>query len=209
MDIEILEEKIKKIEDEFEKLKKEESYKIEKIKNEIKLLDINTKELNKKKIMKCIECNNRSFQKKIKEKNSSSKRTKFIKDVKKEMFFELRMLKNEKEKKKTNFLNKKYKYLKIYEITNEIKHNFLELNIRRQFLFKSIIEKLTKYKNRSLHFFNKYLNIQKEINSLFELISNNALIDIFVLSKNSSFFQNQLLKNFQRFYYQVENSLVE
>ncbi|CRH03947.1 conserved Plasmodium protein, unknown function [Plasmodium relictum] len=208
MDIEMLEEKIKYIEDEFEKLKKEESYKIEKIKNEIKLLDMNVKELKKKKIEKCIECNDKSFEKIIKEKNACRKRIKYIKGVRKEIFFELKMLKDKKKKEKTNLLSKKFQLTQVYEIANEIKQNFLELNIRRQFLFKSIFEKLTKFKNKSLCFFNKYLYIQKEINLLFQLISKNALIDIFVLNKNGSFFQNELIKNFQRFYYENENSLI-
>ncbi|SBT72327.1 conserved Plasmodium protein, unknown function [Plasmodium malariae] len=208
MDLEIVEDKLKKLEEELEQYRKNQFHKVEKIINEVKLLETNIKELNKRKITKCLVNANKSFEKKIIEKTRKcSKKKKYIKDIKKDIVHELMLLKEKKKKNNNNFLNTKFNFQYIHAIENEINKTFLVLNIQRQYILKFIFEKLNKFKNKSLAYYDKYLNIQKEIDTLFHSINKSALTDIFVLTKNSLFFQKELATMFQQFHYQIENSL--
>ncbi|GAW83026.1 hypothetical protein, conserved [Plasmodium gonderi] len=207
MDLEIVEEKIKKLEEEIQKFGDRELCKIERVKNDIELLDIHVKELKKKRINKQLVNANKSLEQKIlqKKQNCNNKR-KYVKGIKRDMLFELKLLKEEK-KKNDRLLHKHFNFHFVKEFTNQVKQTFLVLNVQREFLFKSIFEKINKIKNKSITYFHKFLSIQKEIDLLFKSISNNALTDLFVLSKNSLFFQKQVVNIFQRFYQQLETSL--
>ncbi|ETW34113.1 hypothetical protein PFTANZ_05156 [Plasmodium falciparum Tanzania (2000708)] len=171
MDIDILEEKIKNLEDELKKFEKEEACKIEKIEKDIDSLD---------------------------------------KSVKKDILLELKLWQNEKKKSNNTFLNNTYQIKNMFEeITNEIKHTFVSLNTKRQYLFKCLFDKIANFKNNAILYYNKYIIIQKEIDSLFESINNNTITDIYILNQNSLLFQKELVNMFQRFYYQMENSIME
>lgn len=211
MDIDILEEKIKNLEDELKKFEKEEACKIEKIEKDIDSLDKSVKDLRKKKVNKLSLSVNKCFEKKFNEnKNSRKKKKKFLKGVKKDILLELKLWKNEKKKSNNTFLNNTYQIKNMFEeITNEIKHTFVSLNTKRQYLFKCLFDKIANFKNNAILYYNKYIIIQKEIDSLFESINNNTITDIYILNQNSLLFQKELVNMFQRFYYQMENSIME
>ncbi|SBT45655.1 hypothetical protein, conserved [Plasmodium ovale wallikeri] len=207
MSLEIVEERMKKLEEELEKFREKELYKMEKIKNEITLLHIEVKEMGKKKNIKCLTNINKSYEKKITEKRGNcAKKKKYVKSIKKEILYELKIMKEEK-KKNGNYLNRKFIFQNyIQDIGNEIKQVFLVLNVQRQCLFKSILEELQKLKYKSVAYFDKHVHVQKELDLLIHSINNNALMDIFVLTKNSQFFQSELAKMYRRFCRYVENS---
>ncbi|SBS87499.1 hypothetical protein, conserved [Plasmodium ovale curtisi] len=206
MSLEIVEERMKKLEEELKIFREKELNKMEKIKNEITLLHIQVTEMEKKKNIKCLTNINKSFEKKITEKRGNcTKKKKYVKSIK-EILYELKILKEEK-KKNGNYLNRKFIFQNyIQDIGNEIKQVFLVMNVQRQCLFKSILEELQKLKYKSVAYFDKHVHVQKELDLLIHSINNNALMDIFVLTKNSQFFQSELAKMFRRFCRYVENS---
>ncbi|KJP89808.1 hypothetical protein AK88_00516 [Plasmodium fragile] len=210
MDLDELEERIKKLEENIAKFEEQELRNIENIKNEIKVLDTHVSELNKKKNNKQLLNANKCFaQKLLQKKGNCNKKKKYIKEIKKDILFQLQLVKdeNKEKKKKDNFLHKHFNFQYIKEFTDQVKQHFLMLNVQREYSLKSLFDEISKIKTKAIAYFNKFLIIQKEINFLLQSINNNALTDLFVLAKNSLLFQKEVANMFQRFYHQVENSL--
>ncbi|CAA9990415.1 conserved Plasmodium protein, unknown function [Plasmodium knowlesi strain H] len=210
MDLDQVEERIKKLEENIAKFEEQELRNIENIKNEIKLLDTHVSEMNKKKNSKKLLHANKCFaQKLLQKKENCNKKKKYMKDIKRDVLFQIKLVKDENnaKKKNENLLHKHFNFQHLKEFTDQVKQNFLMLNVRREYSIKSIFEEISKIKNKSIAYLNKFLIIQKEINSLLQTINNNALTDIFVLAKNSLLFQKEVANMFQRFYHQVENSI--
>ncbi|ANQ10753.1 Uncharacterized protein PCOAH_00049400 [Plasmodium coatneyi] len=210
MDLDQVEERIKKLEENIAKFEEQELRNIENIKNEIKLLDTHVSELNKKKNNKQLLNANKCFaQKLLQKKENSNKKKKYMKDIKRDVLFQLKLVKDEKNEKKKNenLLHKRFNFQQLKEFTDQVKQNFLMLNVQREYSIKSMFEGIRKIKNKATAYFNKFLILQKEIHFLLQTINNNALTDLFVLAKNSLLFQKEVANMFQRFYHQVENSL--
>ncbi|CDU85091.1 conserved Plasmodium protein, unknown function [Plasmodium yoelii] len=205
MDLDLIEEKINKIEEELERYKHDELQKVTKIKSEIKLFDLAIKRLNTKKCRERFENVYKSLEKQKKEKfNEKNIYTKNGKDI----FTEIKFLKQKE--KSYNFINRpiKLKY-NITDVANEIKETLNIFNIQRKHLFKYIFEKISKSKNKSLDDYNKYLHLQKEIDILLASINKNALMEIFVFTKNLQFFQNSIINMFNQFNHQIENTITD
>lgn len=211
MDVNLLDERLTRLEKELDFFKKEENAKIEKISKEIESVENKFKELKEVQLPEVTTC--KIIERGTLKKNIFEKHKTKIKNVKKELLCELRNLKNEKEKHDYNFLNKKYILSRIYEISNEVKQTFTVLKVRGEYFYKSFITRLSKLKEKCVCHFTTYVNMQKEINSMVELISSNALTDVAILNKNGVFFEKEMTKTFEHFYQHMcqhlENTLKE
>ncbi|EUD65935.1 hypothetical protein C922_03659 [Plasmodium inui San Antonio 1] len=210
MDLDHVEERIKKLEEDIAKFEEQELRNIENIKNEIKVLDTHVSELNKKKNNKQLLNANKYFAHKLlQKKGNCNKKKKYMKDIKRDVLFQLKLLQDEKKEKikNDNLLHKRFNFQHLKEFTDQVKQNFLMLNVQREYSIKSMFEEINKIKTKAIAYFNKLLIIQKEIHFLLQSINNNALTDLYVLAQNSLLFQKEVANMFQRFYHQVENSL--
>lgn len=198
MDVNLLDEKLNRLEEEMNFFKKEENAKIEKIGKEIQSLENKFKELKEVQLPDVTTC--KTIERDALRRSIFEKHKTKIKNVKKELFCELRNLKNEKEKHDYSFLNRKYVLSRIYEISNDVKQNFTVLKVRGEYFYKSYITRLSKLKEKCVCHFTTYVNMQKEINSMLELISSNALTDVAILNKNGVFFEKEMTKTFEHFY---------
>ncbi|VUZ98347.1 conserved Plasmodium protein, unknown function [Plasmodium vivax] len=208
MDLDQIEERIKKLEEEIAKFEEQELRNIESIKNEIKQLDTHVSELNKKKNNKQLLNANKCFAHKLlQKKGNCNKKKKYVKEIKRNVLFQLNLVKEEKKKKNDILLHTHFNAQHLKEFTDQVKQHFLMLNVQREYSIKFLFEKIGKVKTKAVAYFNKFLIIQKEIHFLLQSINNNALTDLFVLAKNSLLFQKEVANMFQRFYHQVENSL--
>lgn len=200
MDVDLLNEKLNYFEKELEIFKKDENEKIEKLNSNIKLVEAKIKELRRSDLSPEVINKWKTTETQLSREKAFEKQKARIKNAHKEILSDLRLLKNEKEKRYCMFLNKKFILLRIYEISNDVKQNVTLIKVRGEYFYKSYLDKLLKLKEKCASHFITYENMQKEINLMLELITNNALIDVNVLNANGVFFEKEMAKTFHNFF---------
>lgn len=205
MEISELENTLDNLEEALEKFQKEELVRYERMQNEIKSVEKQVKELQKKETLTVLDFN-KMFEEKL-EHTICNKKKKQVKNIKKEFCSQLKILKNEKKHNCGNFTNKKTILCRINEITNDAKQNFLVLNAQSSFMFQSFYERLTRLKDKSLIWFEKCYSIQKEVHLVFQIIQKSVSKDMLTLNANSVFIQNELINMFEYLCYHIENAL--